>query len=123
MSYTTRRHSPLGGITDVAAAAAAVVGDPCLPQVATLVLREQGIRCRPLACQLMVGNAEWARICVTFLEQHGRWPTQEEWTDGMWAVGIGYGPDPRATRPGYSEPRSRRKRSRRRRAPPLKTVA
>lgn len=38
MSYT-RRHSPLGGITDVASAAAAVVGDPCLPEVATLVLR------------------------------------------------------------------------------------
>ena len=38
MSYT-RRHSPLGGITDVAAAAAAVVGDPCLSEVATLVLR------------------------------------------------------------------------------------
>ncbi len=38
MSYT-RRHSALGGITTVASAAVAVVGDPCLPEVANLVLR------------------------------------------------------------------------------------
>lgn len=38
MAYI-RRHSPLGGITSVASAAAAVVGDPCLPTVANLVLQ------------------------------------------------------------------------------------
>jgi hypothetical protein len=77
--------------------------DTCIlsTRIATIVLRDQGIRARPLACQLMAGNAEWARVSAEFLERYGRWPTQREWTDGMWSVGIGYGTDPRAARPGY----------------------
>ena len=41
MSYVTHPHArhALGGITDVASAAAAIVGDPCLSPVAQLVLR------------------------------------------------------------------------------------
>lgn len=38
MSYLPR-HTGLGGLSDIASAASAVVGDPCLSQVATLVLR------------------------------------------------------------------------------------
>lgn len=70
-------------------------------RIATLVLRELGVRARPLACQLMAGNEVWARVVTDFLEREGRWPTHDEWEPGMWAVGVGYGEDPRANRPGY----------------------
>lgn len=39
MSYVTPRHTGLGGFADVATAATKIVEDPCLPRVATLVLR------------------------------------------------------------------------------------
>lgn len=70
-------------------------------RVATLLLREQGVRARPLACQLMAGNATWARLVTEYLERDGRWPTADEWVEGMWSVGVGYGQDARRDRPGY----------------------
>jgi hypothetical protein len=60
-------------------------------------LRELGVRARPLAARVMVGNAEWRRIA----EELGHWPQHIEWTPETWCIGIGFGPDPRKERPGY----------------------
>jgi len=43
-----RRHQPLGGITDVLSAATKVVQDPCLGEVASLVLRLHELEQRPV---------------------------------------------------------------------------
>lgn len=71
--------------------------DSCIlsTRLATFVLRDQGVRARPLACQLMAGNAAWAKRCAETLDREDRWPTEDEWTPEMWAVGVGYGRDPR----------------------------
>jgi hypothetical protein len=60
-------------------------------------LRSVGVRARPLAARVTIGNASWAQLGA----QLGHWPEREDWTDETWCVGIGYGPDPRDERPGY----------------------
>lgn len=64
---------------------------------ATDALRELGVRARPLATRVMVGNADWAKLARRF----GRYPLPEEWSAATWCLGMGYGLDPRAERPGY----------------------
>lgn len=66
-------------------------------RLAVDVLRELGIRARPMAARVIVGNASWARLG----RQLGRLPTSAEWGDETWCVGIGFGEDPRRDRPGY----------------------
>lgn len=61
-------------------------------------LRSLGLRARPLAARVTVGNADWARLG----KKLNRWPEHDDWTDETWCVGIGYGPDPRDERPGYN---------------------
>jgi hypothetical protein len=61
-------------------------------------LRILGVRARPMAARVMVGNAEWRRIA----QEVGHWPQHIEWTPETWCLGIGFGPDPREERPGYN---------------------
>lgn len=60
-------------------------------------LRALGLRARPLAARVMIGNAEWYAIAAEL----GCWPQREQWTPEAWCLGIGFGRDPRQTRPGY----------------------
>lgn len=58
-------------------------------RIATIVLRELGLRARPLGCRLLAGNAEWHELC----NELGRLPTPDEWEhrDDVWCLGIGFG--------------------------------
>lgn len=55
-------------------------------RIATVVLGELGFRVRPLACTLVAGNAAWAKL----MDELGRMPTAEEWSDrdDVWCLGI-----------------------------------
>jgi hypothetical protein len=66
-------------------------------RIAVDVLRELDVRARPMAMRVMAGNASWRGLC----KQLGRYPQPDEWTAETWCLGIGYGADPRAERPGY----------------------
>lgn len=66
-------------------------------RIATVVLREQGVRARPLACDLLVGNAAWLRL----MGELGRYPNVNEFRGEEWTVGVAAeNPDPAV--PGYN---------------------
>lgn len=73
--------------------------DTCIlhSRVAVDVLRELGVRARPLACRMMAGNDSWRALSLKL----GRYPVPDEWEPETWCLGIGYGPDPRLERPRY----------------------
>lgn len=62
--------------------------DTCIlhTRIALLALRELGVRCRPLATQLVVGNEPWARVAI----ETGHAPPQDQWPPGAYALGIGF---------------------------------
>jgi hypothetical protein len=47
-------------------------------------LRILGVRARPMAARVMVGNAEWRRIA----QEVGHWPQHIEWTPETWCLAI-----------------------------------
>jgi hypothetical protein len=73
--------------------------DSCIlhTRIAVDVLRQLGVRARPLAARVTAGNASWTALC----KQLNRYPLPDEWSDETWCLGIGFGADPRKERPGY----------------------
>ncbi len=73
--------------------------DSCIlhTRVAVDVLARLGVSARPLAVKVTVANSEWVRLG----KRLNRPPERDEWTDDTWVLGMGFGLDPRQTRPGY----------------------
>lgn len=72
-------------------------------RIACDVLRAAGVRARPLAARVFVGNAEWRASA----DRLGRPPSdRSEWDEGAWALGIGFGLTPGSIK-GYDDPNIR----------------
>jgi hypothetical protein len=59
-------------------------------RLATIVARQAGIRAEPLACKLVILNDQ----AFVRAQELGRELAADDYEDGMWSLGIGYGQDP-----------------------------